>query len=410
MQSTGSISRGKTAEKHNTRECYRDEEHTPENIDRSRTPENITLVNRSLDEVYRERFGEALEAYNAKQVEKGHAERQIPDYLEKVRGDKKLQPMYEFVVQVGNIEERPDAETACEIYREWLNEFMEKYGVQFAVKQAIVHMDEAVPHMHVEFVPCATSTRGLGVQNSMNKAVKQAGFSDYKAMLAGWDEVLTEVMGQHGIERVAGKREKQMGGVDIDTYKKSMAVKQEMEQAEERLEYLRQRADAEATAVADLDRAIAEAEAAQLEPAGETVLESAGALFKARGDGEREEGLAREVEGLRSRVSELEGANQRARERVAELDRGLPGLRGRYRELEQRFGVVERAVMTAIRRLREVPETLSAWALGIAERLGVRTYDPRSLDYQMRMAQEAAKGWNSRSPHVQNRQTRGFGR
>ena len=70
MQYTGSISRGATAEKHNTRECYRDEEHTPENIVTSRTPENVTLVNRSLEDVYQERFGEALEAYNAKQVEK----------------------------------------------------------------------------------------------------------------------------------------------------------------------------------------------------------------------------------------------------------------------------------------------------------------------------------------------------
>jgi chaperonin cofactor prefoldin len=409
MQYTGSISRGETAEKHNTRECYRDDVHTPDNIDRSRTPENITLVNRSLDEVYRERFGEALEAYNAKQVEKGHAERQIPDYLEKVRGDKKLKPMYEFVVQVGNVDERPDAETACAIYREWLDRFMEKYGVQFAVKQAIVHMDEAVPHMHVEFVPCATSTRGLGVQNSMNKAVKQAGFSDYKAMLAGWDEVLTEVMEKHGIERVAGDREKQMGGVDIDTYKKSMAVRQETEQAEERLECLRQRADAEAAAVADLGRAITEAEAAQLEPAGETVRESAGALFKARGDGEREEGLASEIEGLRSRISELEGANQRARERVAELDRGLPGLRGRYSQLEQRFGAIELRVKQVIQRLREVPETVSAWALDIANRLGKRTYNPNSLDYVMRQATRAAEAFN-RSRDWEPRQNRGRAR
>lgn len=34
----------------------------------------------------------------------------------------------------------------------------------------------------------------------LNKAVKQAGFDDYKAMLAGWDEVLTEVMRQNDPE------------------------------------------------------------------------------------------------------------------------------------------------------------------------------------------------------------------
>lgn len=49
----------------------------------------------------------------------------------------------------------------------------------------------------------------------------------------------------------------------------------------------------------------------------------------------------------------------------------------------------------AIGRLREVPETLSEWALGIARKLGVRTYNPNSLDYQMRSATEAARALGS---------------
>lgn len=397
MQYTGSISRGKTAEKHNTRECYRDPEHTPENIDRARSEQNVVLVNRSLEDVYAERFGEALEAYNAKQVEKKHPERQIPDYLEHVRGDKKLQPMYEFVVQVGNMEERPDAETAQQIYREWLDGFTAKFGGQFAVKQAIVHMDEATPHMHVELVPCAESKRGLAVQNSMNKAVKQAGFADYKAMLAGWDEVLTEVMERHGIERVAGDREKQMGGVDINTYKRTQEARKAAEKAEkdvaaaeERLEWVQGETDA-------------------VESAKEPIAESIRTLAAGRGDGAREEALAGEVSGLRSRISELEGANQRARERVGELDRGLPVLRGRYRELEQRFGAVAGRVKQVIARLREVPETVSAWALDIAHKLGKRTYDPQSLDYMVREATRAAELTNA-ARGWEPRQNRGWSR
>lgn len=69
MQSTGSISRGKTAQKHNTRECYQDREHTPDNIDFDRRADNIVLVNRHIEEVYEACFGAAAEAYNAKQVE-----------------------------------------------------------------------------------------------------------------------------------------------------------------------------------------------------------------------------------------------------------------------------------------------------------------------------------------------------
>lgn len=402
MKYTGSISRGETAEKHNTRECYKDEEHTPENIVTSRTPENVTLVNRSLEDVYQERFGEALEAYNAKQVEKRHPERQIPDYLAKVREDKKLHPMYEFVVQVGNKDERPDAETAKAIYKEWLDGFSFRYGAQFVIKQAIIHMDEATPHMHVEVVPCAESKRGLAVQNSMNKAVKQAGFDDYKAMLAGWDEILTEVMEKHGIERVAGDREKQMGGVDIETYKRSIAVQKATEAATERLECLQQEEVRVAGELEDL-------EAKAVEPAGETLVQSAGTLFQTRGDGEREEALAGEIDQLRERIRVLEGGNSRARDRVVELDRGLPALRARCERARERYELVEQRVTAAIQRLREVPNIVSEWAQGIARRLGKRVYDPNSLEHMARQAREVAHGMEASRGRSQQ-QNRGLSR
>lgn len=372
MQSTGSISRGKTAEKHNTRECYPDRKRTPTNIDRERSAQNQTLVNRSLADVYAERFGAAAEAYSAAQVAKGHPERQIPDYLAKVQADKKLQPMYEFVVQLGNVDDRPPADVAAAVYRDWLGEFQRRWGGQFAVKQAIIHMDEATPHMHLEVVPVAQSKRGLSVQNSMNKAVKQAGFGDYKQMLEGWDECLTEAMAAHDIERVAGDRERQMGGVDIDTYRRSMEVKEQTAQEQQRLECLRQ-------------------EVKELESTPQTLAESARALAAGRGAGSREEELASDIEQLRSRIGELERANQGARERMAELDRGLPALRARYQQLERRFGAVEKRVRLVVERLREVPNTLSEWALDIANRLGKHTYDPNSLDHLMRQARDASR-------------------
>lgn len=391
MQATGSISRGTTAEKHNTRECYRDEEHTPENIDRSRTPENVTLVNRSLEEVYQERFGEALEAYNAQQVAKRHPERQIPDYLAKVREDKKLQPMYEFVVQVGNKDEHPDADTAKAIYSDWLDGFRARFGAQFAVKQAIVHMDEATAHMHVEVVPCAESKRGLAVQNSMNKAVKQAGFEDYKAMLAGWDAVLTECMAKHGVERIAGDREKQMGGVDIETYKRSMAVQKATEEATERLECLQQEEGRVAGELAEL-------EAQAMEPAGETILESARALFQTRGDGERESGLAEEIAGLRERIGVLESSNDRVRTRVVELERELPGLRERAARIGERLAAAQERVAEFLHGVRFIPDTLSAATQAVARRLGIRVLDQFSYEVEeakdVAQGMEASRGWS----------------
>lgn len=52
--------------------------------------------------------------------------------------------------------------------------------------------------------------------------------------------------------------------------------------------------------------------------------------------------------------------------------------------------------MTAVlESLREVPNTLCAWALDIANRLGKRTYDPRSLDRMVREATCAAEVVNA---------------
>lgn len=376
MQSTGSISRGKTAQKHNTRECYQDREHTPDNIDFDRRADNIVLVNRPIEEVYEACFGAAAEAYNAKQVEKGHAERQIPDYLEHVRKDKKLNEMYEFVVQLGNMEEHPDPEVAAAIYREWLDGFSHRYGAQFCIKQAIIHMDEAVAHMHVEVVPVAESKRGLGVQNSMNKAVKQAGHADYKDMLAGWDEILTEVMKAHGIERVAGDREKQMGGVDINTYKRTKAAEREHEQ---RLECL-------------------QGQIAELEPLAVSFVESAGAVISHLGDGSKERGLAEEESSLGSQVGELEQQVRAARSRAGELERGnqrlgdrLRDVRGRHSSLRERFEGLERRLEGVLVGMRSIPDTLSEWAQDMARRLGKRVYSPNSLSAMREQVESASK-------------------
>ena len=233
-QYTGSISRGRAAANHNLRLDHKgkpleDSPRHPKHIDYSRSADNVVIVNKPLDEVYRETFGAALEQYNAKQVAKGHPERQIDDYLAKVEADKKLHTSYEFVIQVGNKDEHPPATEAVEIYKAFDKEFQLAHKGHFAVTQAVVHLDEQVAHMHYTVVPVAESKRGLATQNSMNKAMAQAGYSNYKEMLAAWDKMLTEQMQERGLERVAGDRERQLGGVDIETYKRSMDVRQEIE-------------------------------------------------------------------------------------------------------------------------------------------------------------------------------------
>ena len=380
---TGSISKGDTAPKHNTRESYLEghepidlewiAEHLEElakkepNIDFMKTHKNVVIENRRIEDVYRECFGAAAEAYSAKQVEKGHPERQIPDYLAHVRKDKKLNEMYEFVVQCGNMDDHLTDEQSVAIYKQWLEDFKEKYGKQFAVKQAIIHLDEATPHMHVEVVPVAESKRGLSVQNSLNKAVKQAGHDNYKDMLAGWDKVLDTAMKDHGLERVAGDRDKQMGGVDMRTYKRSMEVQEQTAAAEARLECL-------------------QGQIAELEPAAVSLGESAGTVISHLGDGSRE----REVG---SRVEELEQQVRAARSRAGELERDVERLRVGVRDAGSRLDRVRERVTQALGMLGWVPKGLSDIATSIGRSLGLRVRDAFSA--KMDLARDGAAAWNA---------------
>ena len=387
---TGSISKGDTAPKHNTRESYLEgheptdlewiAEHLEElsekepNIDFMKTHKNVVIENRRIEDVYRECFGAAAEAYSAKQVEKGHPERQIHDYLEHVRKDKKLNEMYEFVVQCGNMDDHLTDEQSIAIYKQWLKDFKEKYGKQFAVKQAIIHLDEATPHMHVEVVPVAESKRGLSVQNSLNKAVKQAGHDNYKDMLAGWDKVLDTAMKDHGLERVAGDRDKQMGGVDMRTYKRSMEVQKQTAEAEARLECL-------------------QGQIAELEPAAEGLAESARALWEGRGDGSKERGLAEEESRLGSGIGELEQQVRTARSRAGQLERDVERLGMGVRDLGERRDGARGHVVRLIERLSWIPDTLSEFAKDIARDLGKRVLGHFAAQHERFF--EMAGTWNN---------------
>ena len=290
---------------------------------------------------------------------------------------------------------------------------------------AYVHMDETTPHMHYASVP-VTSDGRLSAKSLLNRTF----------MKRFHDRLEAGVCERLGIERAGltltdeEREQRATKYVDLQEFKAAQDAVRRKEQRS--MELNNEIADKEGDLI-ELDSAIEDkrfelqdlgeqiqqetqrlesvrraVEAKQLEPAPQTLGESLRTLWTARNDGAREEVLAGEVEGLRSRISELEGANQRARERVAELDRELPGLRGRYQQLEQRFGALEQRVTAVIQRLREVPNIVSAWALDIADKLGKRTYDPNSLERMAQQAREVARGMSS-ARGWQPRQRRDWG-
>ena len=172
-----SMPQGKGSQMHNRREYEKYGKPIPDNIDVSKSHENITLVDKDIKEAYREIFGEALDKYNAKQK---RADRKIEDYCDHIKKSKNGEKLfYEDVVQWGSKDDFQNPQT-----RERAKEALVKYVEGFEERNpnlkligAYIHMDEASPHLHLDYVPVANGySRGLETKNSLDKAMKQMGF------------------------------------------------------------------------------------------------------------------------------------------------------------------------------------------------------------------------------------------
>jgi hypothetical protein len=171
MQRTISAMVGKGSVNHNSRKFR------AENVDGTRTHLNIDYCNENIKTVYHELFDEALERYNAKQI---RSDRKIKDYYEKIRSSKQEKPFHEIILQVGgkgNMNaDTENGELAKQILDEYYQGFQER-NPQLRVFSAHLHMDEATPHLHIDFVPFTTgSKRGLDTRVSLKQALATQGF------------------------------------------------------------------------------------------------------------------------------------------------------------------------------------------------------------------------------------------
>ena len=75
----------------------------------------------------------------------------------------------------GNLTE--EAKSAIEILEQYAKTFQER-NPNLYLFNCVMHLDEATPHLHIDFVPFTTdSKRGLDTRVSMKGALKQQGFS-----------------------------------------------------------------------------------------------------------------------------------------------------------------------------------------------------------------------------------------
>ena len=210
---------GKGSVDHNSREF------NAKNTDPARTPNNISYCNENIQKVYDTLFGEALKAYNDKQT---RSDRIIKNYYEKIRTSKQEKPFHEVIFQIGNKDDMnaqsEEGQLAAKILDEFMNGF-QKRNPNLHVFSAHLHMDEATPHLHIDFVPFTTgSKRGLETRVSLKQALAAQGFTGGTRTETEWNqwiqsekEELALVMERHGVEwEQKGTHEKHLNVLEYE--------------------------------------------------------------------------------------------------------------------------------------------------------------------------------------------------
>ena len=162
---------GKGSLKHNSRKFH------AKNTDPNRTHWNVEYCNEDIKDVYHELFDEALKRYNDKQTRK---DRKIDDYYEKIRSGKQEKLFHEVILQIGDKDnmgsETMEGQLAAKILDEYMKGFQER-NPTLRVFAAHLHLDEATPHLHIDFIPYVTgSKRGLDTRVSLKQALSSLGF------------------------------------------------------------------------------------------------------------------------------------------------------------------------------------------------------------------------------------------
>ena len=348
MKRTISAMVGHGSVNHNSRKFH------AKNTDPERSHLNITYCQENIKAVYHELFDEALERYNAKQT---RADRRIENYYEKIRSGKQEKPFHEIILQVGNKDDMSadsdEGRLAAAVLDEYMKAFQER-NPNLRVFSAHLHMDEATPHLHIDFVPFTTgSKRGLDTRVSLKQALAAQGFkggtrgdTEWSQWVRSEKEQLSAVMERHGIEwEDKGTHDKHLSVLD---YKKEQRAKEiaaletvkaekesQVESQERRLKEL-------APAVKNMERLAADFSA---DP--EEILPEAGTLESAKSYREKKakpllakivkvlRSLFRKYIDLKGKFDRLQGDYDRVREGNARLSDRLMEVKMENKKLRQ---------------------------------------------------------------------------
>ncbi len=218
---------GKGSVNHNSRKFH------AKNTDPERSHLNVRYCNENIKDVYHELFDEALARYNEKQT---RSDRRIEDYYKKILSGKQEKPFHEIILQIGDKgnmgAKTENGQLAAKVLDKYMQGFRQR-NPTLRVFSAYLHMDEATPHLHIDFVPYITeSERGLDTRVSLKQALAALGFkggtrreTELNQWVAAEKEQLAAIMLEHGIEwEQKGTHEKHLSVLDFEKKERAKEV------------------------------------------------------------------------------------------------------------------------------------------------------------------------------------------
>lgn len=197
----------KWSKRHNLRQYDKEKWNKDGHIDEYRSELNKVLTDTPLEEVIYTDFSDALVAYNdknykkhpdrligfksAKEYEKAKPEERRTRAVKAYYNEQKKN-VQEAIIQLGDHEgymqlvKQYGKQKADGIYTEYLTETYNKFvgdNPSLKVFSAVIHMDETkngTPHLHIDFLPVAESSRGLTHKVSLEGALNALGFKRKK--------------------------------------------------------------------------------------------------------------------------------------------------------------------------------------------------------------------------------------
>ena len=245
------------ASKHNLR-LYKSEDYDRNQIEILQGSADSILDD--VKQIYHEEFDEALERYNAKV----RPDRRIDDYLNHV-SNIKSDVACEVIIQVGDMDfwqhkTLDERKQMTDVFKSQLDDLKELMP-EFKIASAVIHYDEKSPHMHIVGVPVAEGyKKGLEKQVAKTKVFTQNSLSMLQDKMRERVQVRMKDM---DIFKNMELKEKEKGrNKDIPKYalgefyemeRTKEHIKEEIKEAEPKLEAIKEDFDRKAMQIDILD-------------------------------------------------------------------------------------------------------------------------------------------------------------